>query len=521
MSLATRALVALALTVVFYVFAVAFAAGLVAIPVLRIEAGESPGLGGLAMPLIAVCILASLVPRRERFEAPGPPVTSESQPELLGLVREVADAVGHPMPDATYLDVDANAGVRQVGRLPWARRRVLILGLPLLELLTVHQLRAVLAHEFGHYVGGDTRIGAWTYRTREAIVRTISSLHWDEEGDDGWFLRLMRKPFELYARLFMRITSAVSRTQELAADALAARVAGRDAQVGALRRVAAGAPAFDAFWEEELVPALAAGLRPPLGEGFRRFLSVEMIDRAVADALHRALEQEPDDPFDSHPTLRQRLAALGAGPDEEPPAVGPPAATLLRDHSALEDGLLRALAGDDAADELRPARWEDVPQVWLEQQEEMVREFQDALPGRCLRDVPGLAADPTPLARDVRASRPDAVADHADALSVAGQLLGAATVVALVREGFTFGADLGEPISCARGDHRFMPFVDLARIAAGEDRPDVLTDRLAAAGVADAPLAGPRAPRAARRLHEAGRAQRDSRPPGPGPCDVI
>jgi len=75
MSLVTRAIAAIALTVVFYLFAVAVAVGLIAFPVLRIRAGESPGLLGLFMPIVALCILVSLVPRRQRFEAPGPPVT--------------------------------------------------------------------------------------------------------------------------------------------------------------------------------------------------------------------------------------------------------------------------------------------------------------------------------------------------------------------------------------------------------------------------------------------------------------
>jgi heat shock protein HtpX len=486
MSARNRALVAIALTIAFYCFATAIAAALIAFPVLRIEAGNSPGLLGLAMPVVAACILVAIVPRRERFTPPGPPVTREGQPQLLELVQEVADAVGHPMPDATYLDADANAGVRDVGR-PLSRRRVLVLGLPLLELLTVEQLRAILAHEFGHYVGGDTRIGLWTYRTREAIVRTVSSLHWDEDGDD-WFLKLVRAPFEAYAQLFMRITSAISRGQELAADRLAVKVAGRAAHVGALRRSAAGAPAFDAFWDEEFVPALVAGLRPPLGDGFRRYLSVEMIDEAVAKSLNSALEQDAHDPYDSHPTLRQRLTAVGAGPDDDPPALGPPAATLLRDHAALERDLVRALVGDDTADELRPVGWEEVQPVWFERQQSTVAELGALLQGRSLSEVPALAADLTMLATELGAAGPDDVPDMADALSDAHGLLSAATVVALVREGFSFDAAVGEPISCTRDEHRFTPYDDLAGIAAGEVRPDALSHRLAAAGVADAPL---------------------------------
>ena len=71
---------------------------------------------------------------------------------------------------------EANAGVLELGR----RRRVMFVGLPLLQLITERGLRAVIAHEYGHYAGGDTRLGPWIHRTRETVLRTIAHL-----SDDG------------------------------------------------------------------------------------------------------------------------------------------------------------------------------------------------------------------------------------------------------------------------------------------------------------------------------------------------
>jgi heat shock protein HtpX len=50
------------------------------------------------------------------------------------------------------------------------------LGLSLLQTLSVSQFRAVLAHEFGHFHAGDTKLGPWIYRTRAAIGRTLDGL---------------------------------------------------------------------------------------------------------------------------------------------------------------------------------------------------------------------------------------------------------------------------------------------------------------------------------------------------------
>jgi len=227
------------------------------------------------------------------------------------------------------------------------------------------------------------------------------------------------------------------------------------------------------------------GLGPPLGEGFRAFLSAQRIDEAVRRELNTALEQDVHDPYDSHPTLRQRLAALGAGPDDDPPPAGPPASTLLRDHADLEAGILRALTGD-AIETLPSATWDDVEQDWLRRYAVMVDARRSALAGHRVGDVPALAADPGPLVAALRAEWPDAFAEHADAL--ARELLGAALTVALVRDGFAFDVAPGEPMSCRRGEHCFLPFVDVAEVAERPDRGWVLEYRIVSAGVYDAPL---------------------------------
>ncbi|HEX8119738.1 MAG TPA: M48 family metallopeptidase [Solirubrobacteraceae bacterium] len=488
-SLLGRALLALALTVVFYVLAIAMAAALIGLPVGRVASGHGfPIFIGIAMVIAGISILVSIVPRRDKFVAPGPRLSAEQQPELFAAVEGVAKEVGHPMPEEVYLAPDVNAAVTEVGPLLWRKRRVLILGLPLLELLTVEQLRAVIAHEFGHYVGGDTRVGRWTYRTRRAIVRTVESLRWDED-DDGWFERLVRAPFEGYAKLFLRITAAISRKQEFAADALAVKVAGRDAHVGALRAVAAGAPAFDHYWGTEVIPALTKGVRPPLGEGFRRYLSVEAIDRAVEHELNTALEEDQHDPYDSHPTLRQRLEAVGAKADEHVEEPGERAVTLVRDHATLENDLLHALYTVEGG--LEPGSWEEVDRRRLEGYEQLAGELGSLLDGKSVRDLPDLVRDLGNLALRLRRERDD-IPTEDDAKGLVFDLLGATTVLALVRNGFTFSAGPGQPIACTRGEERFEPFDELGRLLArdttDEDR-ESLRARLGEAGVADEALA--------------------------------
>jgi Zn-dependent protease with chaperone function len=69
-----------------------------------------------------------------------------------------------------------NAWVMQRGGIMgFGSRRVMGLGLPLMRILTCAQFSAVLAHEFGHYHGGDTKIGPWIYKTRGGTLASRSS----------------------------------------------------------------------------------------------------------------------------------------------------------------------------------------------------------------------------------------------------------------------------------------------------------------------------------------------------------
>lgn len=427
-------------------------------------------------------ILAAIVPRRLPFTPPGPTIDAADQPRLMAAVEEVARDLGQELPGETYATLEVNAAVAEVSNgFLRGRRRVLIIGLPLLHLLSERGFRGVLAHEFGHYAGGDTRLGPWIWRTRETIGRTIAQL--TDEEDDSWSQRAVRAPFLWYGKAFLRITNAISRRQEFAADALAAREVGRDAHVEALRRVHALAPGFDFYWAEEVVPVLSSGHRPPLLAGFAGFVRSERMRTAAAQQLERELAEARADPYSSHPTLAERIAAVGECPAGAPDE-SPPAHSLLDDEAALEQ---RALARLGAVDELAPIAWEDAAErVWIVSYRDLVGNHRDLLDGITVSGLGRVATDPTPIATALRQREPELDGDYAAGL--ARHLLGASLTLALVRSGWRAQALPGEPVSVVSGDDRIVPSEVVAALAAGETTPDAWHDRAVSLGIADEDL---------------------------------
>src|SRR4051812_24393225 len=138
-SLAGRFAAAIALFIGFYVLALVVAAGLFALAILPWFAGGVHANLWLTVTLLFVggSILAAIVPRRLPFVTPGLQVTAAEQPRLFELVAAEAERAGEPMPDEVYLTLEANAAVTQATRT----RRVLIVGVPLLHILSERELR--------------------------------------------------------------------------------------------------------------------------------------------------------------------------------------------------------------------------------------------------------------------------------------------------------------------------------------------------------------------------------------------
>src|SRR5688572_19571668 len=230
-SLVGRVVLALALTLGFYVMALGIAAGLLWIPYELFKTTEHVNGQITIFCVVTAClILYSVFPRRDVFEAPGPELSESEYPALFALLRRVAQATSQAMPVHVYLVPDLNAWVANRGGIVGVgSRRVMGLGLPTFQALTIPQFAAVIAHEFGHYHHGDVALGPLLYRLRAGLGRTLHAL---EERRN--FVAI---PFRWYGNLFLRVTGGVSRKQEFGADALAAQVTGPEALASGLKTV--------------------------------------------------------------------------------------------------------------------------------------------------------------------------------------------------------------------------------------------------------------------------------------------
>jgi Zn-dependent protease with chaperone function len=477
-----RAALALLFAIGFYVLALGIAFGLLWLPYAELAYAHhvTPKLDIICI-LGGLAILWSVLPRPDKFNAPGPLLQRQKQPRLFDALERVASATKQGMPAEVYLVPDVNAWVAQRGGvMGFGSRRVMGLGLPLMRILTCSQFSAVLAHEFGHYHGGDTSIGPWIYKTRGAIGRTLASL-----GDGSW----LQAPFRWYAKIFLRVTHAVSRRQEFIADELAARTVGARPLMDGLRSVHGAAPAFDYYWRSECAPVFNAGFLPPLADGFGQFVRAGHIAERMSKLLEAQLAEGKADPYDTHPPLRDRIAAIASLPEGPPLPHDLPAVSLLDDVPALERELLAQLAGADSAAKLEPIVWSEVgARVYMPQWTRLVQLNAQRLKGITPESLSTVAGDLQAFGKtlvDLSNDTPDAEGAEALAAGVAG----AALTLLLVRRGGQLDITPGSAVSVKIRGHDMMPFGLLMALKNGQMSADTWTTQCIELGIAGTELA--------------------------------
>lgn len=230
-------------------------------------------------------------------------------PALQEVVARMRAAVGAPALDGIIIDGELNAAAvdmpRALGLL--GHRHYLVLGLPLMQLLDRDELASVIAHEFGHFGAGHGRFSGWIYRVRLSWYRALDAL--SQRG--GAMTLLLLKFYGWYVPYFNAYSFVLARHQEYEADAAAARAAGAAAAASALLRMELASRRVQAgFWPALLERARTQG-HPPAQ--LHADLARALRDPRPCDPERlRAIAAHDADPDDTHPTLPQRLDAIGA-----------------------------------------------------------------------------------------------------------------------------------------------------------------------------------------------------------------
>ena len=299
----------------------------------------------LLMVLVPQGFFAAMVVRALwlRFGVPsGYRLAPGEGPELQAEIERLRLAAGAPPLAAVVIDSELNAGAASMPRLLGllGHHHYLVIGLPLMRLLDAAELSAVIAHEFGHFRGGHGRFSAWIYRVRISWYRMAEAM----AGGGGSMSRLFLKFFDWYVPYFNAYSFVMAREDEFEADAASARVAGESARVSALIRLAHASQWVERRFWPNMQTRMRAQPQPPVQ--FNAMYAAALRDLPPIDIPRLlASEARDNDLTDTHPTLPQRVSAVGAAPVLREQAV--PAIALLGESLSMIERKLDTQWRDD------------------------------------------------------------------------------------------------------------------------------------------------------------------------------
>lgn len=264
-----------------------------------------------------------------KLDAPqGIEIKREQAPLLFAMLDELQRKLKAPRFHYVLLDNEFNACVVQIPRLGifgWSRN-YLCIGMPLLKSLSAAQFKAVLAHEYGHLSKGHGRLSNWIYCQRLRWERLANILNANNSRASFLF-----KPFlNWFAPYFSAYSFPLARNNEFAADMTSAQLTSSQAAAQALTNTRI----IDSYFSERYWPALhrqARDLPQPnfapyttMGQELPQQIETSDIEKWLTQAM--AVETNI---YDTHPALKERLAALAQGPQLSIPTAAESAAQLL------------------------------------------------------------------------------------------------------------------------------------------------------------------------------------------------
>jgi Zn-dependent protease with chaperone function len=314
------------------------------LPILIVTVGAGALFGAFAL------VRASLTTVKvNEIDALGVGLEKDRHPALWTIINGLAAKLGVTPPKYVIVGLDPTFYVTEVpvrclnGR---SSGRILYLSLPLCRILTQEELVAVIGHELGHFRGNDLWFSRRFYPIYQGTLRSLGALH---GAADDLIQMIPLYPavtlLTLFFESFTHAESKTSRDRELAADQCGVAASGAMNVAVSLAKLTA----YEKEWERgQMLRERQARLSRITVVNVSAEFAESVQAVAVSAAVDRLADERVSHPMDTHPPLKDRLAALSVATadlgeriaDTRPEAA---AIHLISEYEALEDELSEGL----------------------------------------------------------------------------------------------------------------------------------------------------------------------------------
>lgn len=412
--MAMRALASIVLFVFTYILLVIFAIGLTVLcgylGSLLIGAYSSwlTGLLGLSLVstgiIVLIFVIKFIFKRSEHVKPLLVEIKAENEPELFVMIKEIVAELKTDLPKKVYLSPEVNAGVFYDSlflSMFFPVRMNLQIGMGILNTHSREELKAVLAHEFGHFSQRSMRIGSYVHGAN----KVLHNLLYDNEnfnrtienwGDGFSYFKIpgllasgiIKVIQSILKQVYQQMNAnyyALSREMEFHADAVAASLTGPSALIRSFLRMELAETSLSivhSYHENKVTEGLM-----PLNIYPQHYFVMNHLALQRKIPIKNGLpEINPDqtwklrrsklaftDKWASHPSTEERIARIGTFSTSNTIDLEEPAIQLLVQREKLEEMLTSKIYDHHFIDTAAPliSNFEQFRQDFMDQSSEI------------------------------------------------------------------------------------------------------------------------------------------------------
>lgn len=225
-------------------------------------------------------------------------------PELFISIDELIKKLKITKIHHVVINYEHNAAIYQTPHLGWQEwhHNYLLLGLPLLQSLTVEQFTATLAHELGHLSNNDSSFTGYIFRVRRM---------WEQLTSDNDFF-IFKWFFRWYEPLIKAYSFVSVRDREYAADAIAKRLTSPEIAASDLIQTYIYQYYLQEVFSRQLDRQAREYETPPTDVVTQMLAALRQpLDPQTTQIWLGLILGQATDTDDTHPCLSDRLAAVG------------------------------------------------------------------------------------------------------------------------------------------------------------------------------------------------------------------
>jgi Zn-dependent protease with chaperone function len=223
------------------------------------------GLGLVAVGVSVIFFLIKFIFTVSKNENPSRiEIKEQDQPKLFEFIRRLSNETKTPFPRKIFVSPDVNAAVfynSSFWSMLFPVRKNLEIGLGLVNSINLSELKAVIAHEFGHFSQRSMKLGSFTYNVNRIIYDMLYNNKSYTSFLNAW--GRLHGILSFFATITVKIAQGIqyilkemykvinksymglSREMEFHADAVAASVAGGNNVISGLSRLEIAASCYN------------------------------------------------------------------------------------------------------------------------------------------------------------------------------------------------------------------------------------------------------------------------------------